>query len=345
MGTRYLQQIRKLLPEDVQDIDPYLLLLTRGRLNPKFQEYGQLKYGSIDYERLEFLGDAVLDLVIRTLLYDRYELATPGQLSQVKAALVNNRALACFSSELDFCHGETKECADILEALIGAVYLHLRPKPDLDSISWISEWLGKILSLDALIDKILYGVGNPSFYPCIPRYMTQQINLSNVAKSTMLSQSQRYQRLQELEAELGIAPLEENIIEDFTAKQRDEFKLPYEDQLERYTDEIKQLPSDILDEMNRIIARELSSRRQKTNRQLIKEFFERKRFGKIDYTKLKPMDGFRHHLGILCPLQICNDPKILLGEGVGHTLDEAREDTCANAINNLREKGYLDSES
>lgn len=347
MGTQYLEQIRKILPKDsrISDIDPYLLLLTRARktdrewkTDPELLEYIQLKYGSLDYDRLEFLGDAVLELVIRSLLYDHYELATPGQLHRVKTALVNNRALACFSNELEFCFSNTKQCADIFEALIGAVYLHLRNKRDVDPIRWISDWLRNLLSLDSLIDRILYGIGNPDLYSCIPQYITQQINLS---RAKMVSEQQRQQRLQELEAHLGVLPKEALAVESpqlGPAELPEGIDLSYEEKLEHYTDEVKQLPTNILNEMNRIISRELASRRPKTSRQLLKEFFDRNKFGAVKYVKLNPVEGVRHHIGVLCPRQICEG---IMGDGVGQMLDEAREDASTNALNYLRKGGYL----
>jgi dsRNA-specific ribonuclease len=47
-----------------------------------------------DYERLEFLGDAVLDLAIAHLLLDKHPEAREGDLSKMRAALVNTSSLA-----------------------------------------------------------------------------------------------------------------------------------------------------------------------------------------------------------------------------------------------------------
>ena len=88
-------------------------------------------------ERLEFLGDAVLALVIADALYRRHETLTEGDLSRMRAALVCGPSLAEISRELDIGEslvlggGEMKSgghrrdstLGDALEALIGAVYL------------------------------------------------------------------------------------------------------------------------------------------------------------------------------------------------------------------------------
>jgi ribonuclease-3 len=87
-------------------------------------------------ERLEFLGDSVLNLVISTELYDRYPRLTEGELTRLRASLVRKPALAAHARELDLGQyielggGELKSggydrdsiLADTLEAIIGAVY-------------------------------------------------------------------------------------------------------------------------------------------------------------------------------------------------------------------------------
>lgn len=89
-----------------------------------------------DYERLEFLGDAVLDLSVAHLLSDRHPDAREGELSKMRAALVNTQALAAIAKSLDFGpfiklgRGEFSSggserpsiLADVMEAVIGAIY-------------------------------------------------------------------------------------------------------------------------------------------------------------------------------------------------------------------------------
>lgn len=88
-------------------------------------------------ERLEFLGDAVLELCITRLLYTRFPDAQEGQLSKARAWLVNERALAGLARDLDLGpllllgRGEELQggrekpsiLADAVEALLAAVYL------------------------------------------------------------------------------------------------------------------------------------------------------------------------------------------------------------------------------
>jgi ribonuclease-3 len=89
-----------------------------------------------DYERLEFLGDAVLDLSVAHLLSDRHLEAREGELSKMRAALVNTQALASIARALslgpyirlgrgEFSSGGNERpsiLADVMEAVIGAIY-------------------------------------------------------------------------------------------------------------------------------------------------------------------------------------------------------------------------------
>nr|WP_219825509.1 ribonuclease III [Nonomuraea typhae] len=88
-------------------------------------------------ERLEFLGDSVLGLVVTDTLYRGHPDVTEGQLAKLRAAVVNMRALAGVAQDLgvgpcirlgrgeEVTGGREKASilADTLEALIGAVYL------------------------------------------------------------------------------------------------------------------------------------------------------------------------------------------------------------------------------
>ena len=88
-------------------------------------------------ERLEFLGDAVLELSVTHFLFDKFPDAQEGELTALRAALVNTVALAGVARELaleahiKLSKGEARDTgraresilADTLEAVIGALYL------------------------------------------------------------------------------------------------------------------------------------------------------------------------------------------------------------------------------
>ena len=91
-----------------------------------------------DYEKLEFLGDSVVDLVIADYLYS-HNSESEGEMTKIRASYVCENALYEYSIDLGLNkyikvgHGEEKEggkykkaiVADIFEALIGAIYLDL----------------------------------------------------------------------------------------------------------------------------------------------------------------------------------------------------------------------------
>jgi len=93
--------------------------------------------GTRGNERLEFLGDAVLDLAVARLLYDAHPRWSEGDLTRARAALVNTRMLARCARELGIgsharlgrterkTGGADKEriLANVFEALVGALYL------------------------------------------------------------------------------------------------------------------------------------------------------------------------------------------------------------------------------
>ncbi|MEO5332890.1 MAG: ribonuclease III [Magnetococcus sp. YQC-5] len=88
-------------------------------------------------ERLEFLGDAVLDLAVSTLLYHRFPDSAEGELTYWRSSLVNTRALSLIGRELELGswlrlgRGEVKSggrdktsiLGNSVEAILGAVFL------------------------------------------------------------------------------------------------------------------------------------------------------------------------------------------------------------------------------
>jgi ribonuclease-3 len=88
-------------------------------------------------ERLEFLGDAVLELIVTEALFRKFPTQPEGQLTVLRAALVNYQILARVAESLDLddhilmSRGERKDTgrarevilANAIEAVIGAIYL------------------------------------------------------------------------------------------------------------------------------------------------------------------------------------------------------------------------------
>ena len=93
--------------------------------------------GKDNNERLEFLGDALLGVIISDTLYNQYQGATEGELSRMRSSLVKGDSLAEIAREFDLGdfvllgEGELKSggfrrasiLADCVEAIIGAIFL------------------------------------------------------------------------------------------------------------------------------------------------------------------------------------------------------------------------------
>jgi len=108
-----------------------------GRRELLRQALTHRSFGSPHNERLEFLGDSVLNCVVAGALYDSFAALKEGELSRLRASLVRQETLADIARDLDLGEmlqlgeGELKSggaqrpsiLADALEAIFGAVYV------------------------------------------------------------------------------------------------------------------------------------------------------------------------------------------------------------------------------
>jgi ribonuclease III len=129
-----------------------LALLTRALTHRSYvNEYESVE----DNERLEFLGDAVLDFIVGAWVYNRFPEMPEGDLTKIRSALVRNDQLAKFARKLELGQalrlgrGEASSggrnrdnlLGSAFEALIGALYLdagldavHIFVKPILEDV-------------------------------------------------------------------------------------------------------------------------------------------------------------------------------------------------------------------
>jgi ribonuclease-3 len=120
------------------------ITLLQNRLGHTFKEAALLQqalthrsHSVVHNERLEFLGDSILNCVVASLLFDRYSKIDEGDLSRLRANLVKQQSLYEIAQRLDLSQflrlgeGELKSggfrrpsiLADTLEALFGAIFL------------------------------------------------------------------------------------------------------------------------------------------------------------------------------------------------------------------------------
>lgn len=126
----------------MRGIDPYRKV--QQVIGYQFQQLSYLEQalthrskGRVNNERLEFLGDAILNMTIAQALYEQLPDAKEGQMSRLRASLVKGETLALIAREFNLGDvllmgpGELKSggfrrdsiLADALEAIIGAVSL------------------------------------------------------------------------------------------------------------------------------------------------------------------------------------------------------------------------------
>lgn len=130
--------------------DNTLNLELENKLNYKFKKrellkealthssfYNNKKNGINNFQRLEFLGDAVLELTVSEYVYHRFDSLSEGELTKVKSVIVSQRTLAKWANQIslgkfiilgkgeDFTGGRNKfsVLSDCFEALLGAIYL------------------------------------------------------------------------------------------------------------------------------------------------------------------------------------------------------------------------------
>src|SRR5438477_843897 len=111
------------------------LLLAEALTHPSVGHESQRKH--FDNQRLEFLGDAILQLVVTEYLFRNFGADAEGQMTKLRSRLVSRDTLKARAAALDLGHylmlgrGEeasggrerTSTLADAFEALIGAIYL------------------------------------------------------------------------------------------------------------------------------------------------------------------------------------------------------------------------------
>ena len=148
-------------------------------------------FSKINNERLEFLGDSVLNLVITKYLFENYPELDEGKMSRVRSNLVNQETLSSLSKNLELqkniklSTGEEKNkwkrkksiLSNTFEALIGAIYLDSNLDVVLD---YIKKVYGELLTNVNLIKNtkdpksVLQEYCQGKFLP-LPNYNTTEV--------------------------------------------------------------------------------------------------------------------------------------------------------------------------
>ena len=147
-----LDKLQQLLNHKFSDSDLARLALTHRSAN------------KINNERLEFLGDSLLGYVVAEILFEIFPQASEGELSRLRAMLVNKTTLAEIAREIDLKDfiqlgsGEKKSggdnrdsiLADAIEALIAAIYLD----GGINSCkSLIKDWIADRIATESVVEQ------------------------------------------------------------------------------------------------------------------------------------------------------------------------------------------------
>ncbi len=117
------------------------------------------------YERLEFLGDAVLDLIVSEIIFTRYPDKNEGFLTKLRAKLVRGEALAEYAEALDLskflivgerARGQGIELSrsvlsDVFESLLGAIYVDAGYGK---AYRFVEEVIGREVALDQITETL-----------------------------------------------------------------------------------------------------------------------------------------------------------------------------------------------
>ena len=119
--------------------------------------------GERNNERLEFLGDAVLDLIVAEELYRKHPELPEGSMTQLKAGVVSRKSLARAADDLGLAREArlgrgmrgrvlpTSVLANLFEAMVGAIYLD---RAYVAARSFALTWLGEALEHTRLAEPV-----------------------------------------------------------------------------------------------------------------------------------------------------------------------------------------------
>lgn len=182
-ATSRIGGLYDIIPEEAQGIDPDLLDLafsqslsgTGSALKAKYEE----KYGITSYQSLEFLGDGVLEILLKYLLYQRLHSQGPGDMTNALWHLRSNAFFNCLAKDVICGYVRTsaqsvnlKTCADVFEALFGALFIYLIDN-EYDAFSILYYWLIEFWQIEKYLDDYIAKRTNSCFPEGYKKTFTQ----------------------------------------------------------------------------------------------------------------------------------------------------------------------------
>lgn len=153
---RYLLDLNEPPFDDIPD-EFFTLIFPHDSVNQCTKDY-LIDHNLPNYQKLEWLGDSVLELVMRTYLFQYRRNLRVGDLNDIKQKFVSNKGLYELLDKYSICEitssDDVKECADILETIIGIIYYWLLQTGE-DPIVAIMNWFLDTFELDEIIDEMV----------------------------------------------------------------------------------------------------------------------------------------------------------------------------------------------
>lgn len=153
-----LVKLQKILEYHFNDI----ALLKEALSHPSL--HGDHKFLGKDYERLEFLGDAVVNVIVTDILYHKFKSYTEGDLAKMRSYFISKEFMVKVAHDIELFNymivGSSEESAggrrnpnnleNVLEAIIGAIYLDGGLK---NAYSMVLKFWKKFITPDVLVSQ------------------------------------------------------------------------------------------------------------------------------------------------------------------------------------------------
>lgn len=172
----YFKSQSKVIPEHKERIKK-LKRIINTEIDDPFLYIRALRHRSIladesyspsdSYERLEFLGDAVLDLIVTEIIFQKFPGENEGFLTKLRAKLVRGDALARYAQDLKLsdllvigerARGQGIEfsksvLSDVFESLVGAIYLDQGYRATFD-------FVGRVIKINVDFERVINTLDN-----------------------------------------------------------------------------------------------------------------------------------------------------------------------------------------
>lgn len=147
----------------IDNIDDDLILLANtangNKLTVNDRKRLIEKYQDDNNDALEFLGDTVLELIVADFLFNKK--ISAGLMTKISSVVVRNVSLICLMNDKNLCNLNTsvdKSCADLFEAYMGAVYIHLKQYENINIVEVIRQWAVDVWDIEYMIN---YAIDHP----------------------------------------------------------------------------------------------------------------------------------------------------------------------------------------